>query len=76
MEEPDGNEIQCQCGQYHTDKENKLGVIRYSTQRDGETIELGTLYTRPDCELMPGLNIDWSGNPLPSTPEESTVGEW
>ena len=66
MEEPDGNEIQCQCGQYHTDKENKLGVIRYSTQHDGETIELGTLYTRPDCELMPGLNIDWSAllNPM------------
>lgn len=72
----DGHEIQCQCGQYHTDEEKKVGIIRYSAQRDGRTIEVGTLYFFPDCELMPGLNIDWSGDPFPPVPEESTAGEW
>lgn len=76
VEDPDRNEVQCQCGQYHSDKESKLGVVRYSVQRDGGTIEVGTLYICSDCELMPGLNIDWSSDPLPSVPEESTVGEW
>jgi hypothetical protein len=69
-EEHYSNEVQCLCGQYHTDREDKLGIIKYSAQQGSEIIERGILYICPDCELMPGLNIDWyRSSPLPTFEE-------
>lgn len=76
LEVSNRHEIQCHCGQYHTDEEEKVGIIRYSVQQGGEKIELGTLYICPDCDLIPGININWSSDPLPPAPERSMEYEW
>jgi acetone carboxylase gamma subunit len=74
-----GNQVvQCQCGRYHTDGEAKLGEIRYSAQRDGKSVDVGRLYFCPDCELMPGITIDWDADPLAPayTPDSELPDGW
>jgi hypothetical protein len=65
VEEYKANKVQCLCGQYHADDEGKLGIVEYSAQQGSEIIERGTLYICPDCDLMPGLSIDWYRNSPP-----------